>query len=398
MAVFEYTAKDSMGNTLSGSYTDVESIGQLRQEMKKLGYSLVKAHREKQFLGKKAKVKKSDVVTFAYELAGMYSAGLSIVRCLETVESQTENNSLKSIVTDIRQKVETGIPLQEAFACHSEVFSDFFVGMIEAGQAGGKLGETLTMAADYLERQEELKSKVRSAFAYPVVVSVMCMIIVSALVVFVIPVFQKMYSQLHVTLPAPTLVLVAISEAARRFWMIIIPGVAIMIYAGRKILKIPQVIIWLDSIKLKIPVFGRLNRLVVVSRFMRTFAMMLSAGIGIVESLELAKRVVGNKVMADIGTVIQEKIMVGSSLAEPMAEFDIFPPIVHQLAGAGEEAGVLPEMLLKGVDFLDVAIERKIRSLLTKLEPILSVVLGSIVGGILLGVYLPMFDYMGQIK
>lgn len=398
MAVFEYIAKDSTGNILSGSYTDVESIRQLRQEMKKLGYSLVKAHKEKQFFGKKARIKKSDIVTFAYELAGMYTAGLSIVRCLETMESQTENGSLKSVIIDIKQKVETGLPLHEAFAAHREVFSDFFIGMVEAGQTGGKLGETLNMAANYLEKQEELKSKVRSAFAYPIVVSVMCMIIVSALVVFVIPVFQKMYSQLHVTLPLPTLILVAISEAARRFWAIIIPGVAIMIYVCRKILKIPEVKIWLDSIKLKIPVFGPLNRLVVVSRFMRTFAMMLSAGIGIVESLELAKRIVGNKVMEDVGTAIQEKIMVGSSLAEPMAEFNIFPPIIHQLAGAGEEAGVLPEMLLKGVDFLDAAIERKVQSLLTKLEPILSVVLGSIVGGILLGVYLPMFDYMGQIK
>lgn len=398
MAVFEYIAKDSTGNTLSGSYTDIESIRELRQEMKKLGYSLVKAHREKQFLDKKAKIKNSDVVTFAYELAGMYSAGLSIVKCLETVESQTENISLKSVITDIRQKVESGLPLPEAFAGYNEVFSDFFIGMIEAGQAGGKLSETLTMAADYLEKQEELKSKVRSAFAYPVVVSVMCLLIVSALMIFVIPVFQKMYSQLHVTLPGPTLVLVAISEAARRFWPVIIPGVAVIVYGARKIIKMPQVKIRLDSIKLKIPVFGPLNRLVVVSRFMRTFAMMLSAGVGVVESLELSKRVVGNKVMEDVGSVIQEKIMVGSSLAEPMAEFDIFPPIVYQLAGAGEEAGVLPEMLLKGVDFLDAAIERRIRSLLTKLEPVLSVVLGAIVGGILLGVYLPMFDYMGQIK
>lgn len=398
MAVFEYVAKDSTGNILSGSYTDVESVRELRQEMKKLGYSLVKAHREKRFLGKRARIRKSDIVTFAYELAGMYSAGLSIVRCLETMESQTENTSLKSILVDIKQKVETGLPLHRAFACHSEVFSDFFIGMIEAGQAGGKLGETLTMAADYLEKQEELKSKVRSAFAYPIVVSVMCMIIVSALVIFVIPVFQKMYSQLHVTLPGPTLVLVAISEAVRRFWMIIIPGVAGMIYVVRKALKITRVKNVVDSLKLKMPVFGSLNRLVVVSRFMRTFTMMLSAGIGIVESLELAKRVVGNKVMNDIGTEIQGKIIVGSSLAEPMTAFDIFPPIIHQLAGAGEEAGILPDMLLKGVDFLDAAIERKIRSLLTKLEPILSAVLGAVVGGILLGVYLPMFDYMGQIK
>lgn len=398
MAVFEYIAKDSSGNTFSGSYTNVDNIRELKREMQKLGYSLVKAHREKQATGKNRKIKRASIVTFAYEFSGMYSAGLSILRCLETLEQQTDNIDLKLILSDIRQHVETGLSLKEAFERHKDVFSDFFIGMVEAGETGGKLSETLDMAAKYLENQAELRSKVRSAFAYPIVVSVMCLLIVSALVVFVIPVFQKLYSQLHVSLPTPTLILVAISEGARHYWMIIVPVLSVSIYAFRKISKVPIVKEWLDRAKLRIPVFGKLNQMVVVSRFMRTFSMMLSAGIGVVESMELAKRVSGNKVMEDIGAVIQEKIMVGSTLAEPLSEFDIFPPMIHQLAGAGEEAGILPEMLLKGVDFLDAAIERKIRSLLMKLEPILSVALGAIVGGILLGVYLPMFDYMGQIK
>lgn len=398
MAVYEYIAKDSSGNTFSGSYTDVESIRELKREMQKLGYSLVKAHREKYSIGKGGKIKQSSIVTFAYEFSGMYSAGLSIIRCLETLEVQNDNPAMKKVLSDIRQQVETGLSLKDAFERHKDIFSDFFIGMIEAGETGGKLSETLDMAAKYLEKQAELKNKVQSAFIYPIVVSVMCMLIVSALVIFVIPVFQKLYSQLHVTLPLPTLVLVMVSEAARRYWMIVLPCLAGMIYTFRKISKVTAIRARLDRIKLRLPVFGELNRMVVVSRFIRTFSMMLSAGIGIVESLELAKHVAGNKVMEDIGTVVQEKVMVGSSLAEPLSEFDVFPPMIHQLAGAGEEAGILPEMLLKGVDFLDAAIERKVASLLTKLEPILSVVLGGVVGGILLGVYLPMFDYMGQIK
>lgn len=398
MAVYEYIAKDSSGNTFSGSYTDIESIRELKREMQKLGYSLVKAHREKYSAGKGGKIKQLSIVTFAYEFSGMYSAGLSIIRCLETLEVQNDNPAMKTILSDIRQQVETGLSLKDAFGRHKDIFSDFFIGMIEAGETGGKLSETLDMAAKYLEKQAELKNKVQAAFIYPIVVSVMCMLIVSALVVFVIPVFQKLYTQLHVTLPLPTLMLVMVSEAARRYWMIVLPCLAGMIYTFRKIRKVPAVKVRLDRIKLWLPVFGELNRMVVVSRFIRTFSMMLSAGIGIVESLELAKHVAGNKVMEDIGTVIQEKVMVGSSLAKPLSEFDIFPPMIHQLAGAGEEAGILPEMLLKGVDFLDAAIERKVSSLLTKLEPILSVVLGGVVGGILLGVYLPMFDYMGQIK
>lgn len=234
MAVFEYIAKDSAGNTFSGSYTNVENIRELKREMQKLGYSLVKAHREKGPTGEGRKIKQSSIVTFAYEFSGMYSAGLSIIRCLETLEQQTDNAAMRSVLSDIRQQVETGLSLKEAFERHRDIFSDFFIGMVEAGETGGKLSETLDMAAKYLEKQAELKSKVCSAFAYPAIVSVMCLLIVSALVIFVIPVFQKLYSQLHVSLPGPTLILIAISEGARHYWMIIIP------FFGRFSLRVSQ--------------------------------------------------------------------------------------------------------------------------------------------------------------
>ncbi|MCD6393786.1 MAG: type II secretion system F family protein [Planctomycetes bacterium] len=399
MAVFEYVAKDSTGSEFTGVYTDVESTKDLRHELSKMGYSLVKAHcQRKTGGGRKRKVKQADIVAFAFEFAGMYGAGLSIVRCLETFEGQAENSALKSIITDIREHVDTGLSLAEAFEKHRAVFSDFFLGMVEAGEKGGRLAETLQMAADYLEKQSELRNKVRSAFAYPIAVGVMCCLIVTALVIFVIPVFQKLYSQLHIDLPGPTLMLILISEIVRHYWMIAVPAIGITVFLIRRICRNPQVKKKLDSFKLKMPVFGKLNRMVVVSRFIRTFSMMAQAGVTVVEAIELARRVANNYEMEKIADNLKEEVMVGNSLAGPMSKYPLFPSMIVQLTAAGEEAGILPEMLGKGVEFLDSHIERTIQSLINKIEPIMSVLMGAIVGTILLGVYLPMFDYMGHVK
>lgn len=398
MSTFEYTAKDTGGNIQTGIYTDIESIKALRSELKKMGYKLLKAKCENQKALKKNRIKQSEIVAFTYEFAGMYNAGLSIIRCLETFESQSDNPTFKAVIGDVRIQVEAGMSLREAFGIHREVFSDFFLGMLEAGETGGKLNETLQMTAEYLEKQADLRSKIKAAFAYPITVVIMCFLIVTALVIFVIPVFQKLYNQLHIVLPWPTLVLIFVSEAVRNYWGVIVPSIVGIVFGVRYLYGVPSVRDKIDSIKLNIPVFGPLNRMIVASRFIRTLAMMLSSGIGVVEAIELSKQVANNCVMRNYSNDIQDRLMTGSSLSELLSESTIIPPMVQQLASAGEEAGVLPEMLEKGVDFLDVKIERAISALLIKIEPILSVVLGLVVGMILLGVYLPMFDYMGHIK
>ncbi len=328
----------------------------------------------------------------------MYSAGLSVIRCLETFESQLAESPLKAVITDIRVRVETGSTLKEGFGNHKEIFSDFFVGMVEAGEAGGRLSDTLHMAAVYLEKQADIKAKIRSALAYPIVVCVMCLLIVTALIIFVIPVFQKLYSQLHISLPGPTLVLIGLSRMVREFWWILLP---VLVISGIMIpwaLKQKAVKTWLDAVKLKLPMVGNLNKMILVSNYVRTFAMMASSGVAIGDSLILARQVANNAEMDKVSKVLEEKVQTGNSLAESMSRFSIFPPAIIQLAGAGEEAGVLPDMLIKGIEFMDKKIERTIQSLLVKIEPILSVMLGLIVGGIMMGIYLPMFDYMGQVK
>ena len=398
MAVYAYIAKDEAGNKFSGTYSDIDNVTGLRKELAKMGYVLVKARRNKTALQKRKKIKQSEVVTFTYEFAGMCSAGLSITRSLEAIEQQAENNAFKYILSDIRQSVETGSTLKDAFEKHRDIFSDFFLGMLEAGESGGNLSKTLEMSASYLEKQLELKQKVRAAFAYPIIVGVMSFVIVAALVIFVVPVFSKLYQQLRVPLPGPTQGLIVLSNLVRHWWWAVLLVVAGMAFLLKRISKDPHLRARWDAFKLNMPVFAKLNRMVAVSRFMRTFAMLVSAGVSLVKALDVASAVVHNSRITEITGQLQQSIETGSSVADSLKNHSIFPPVIVQLAASGEEAGALSEMLNKGVDFLDKDIDRTVSALLVKLEPAMTIIMGALVGFLLMGVYLPMFDYMRHLK
>jgi type IV pilus assembly protein PilC len=398
MAVYTYIAKDKAGNKLAGTYNDIESAAVLRKELAKMGYVLIKARRDKAIPQRHRKIKQSEIVTFTYELAGMCSAGLSITKSLEALEQQTGNRAFKYILSDIRGSVETGSTLADAFEKHRYIFSDFFLGMLEAGESGGKLSQTLEMSASYLEKQLELKRKVMSAFAYPVIVGVMSFVIVTGLVVFVIPVFSKLYQQLRVPLPGPTQALIVLSTVVRQWWWAVLGVVGGVAFLVKQLFKDPHLRAGWDSFKLTMPVFAKLNRMVAVSRFIRTFAMLASAGVSLVKALDVASAVVRNSRVTEITGQLQESIEAGNSVADSLKEHSIFPPVIIQLVACGEEAGALSEMLNKGVDFLDKDIDRMISALLVKLEPAMTVIMGAIVGFLLMGVYLPMFDYMRHLK
>lgn len=398
MAVYEYTAQDADGNKFSGTYSDIDSVAALREELAKMGDTLLKAKHRKIRTGKRVKIRQAEVVAFAYKFAGMCSAGLPITRCLETVEEQTDNQAFKYVLSDVRESIEAGTTLKEAFEKYKNVFSDFFVGMLEAGESGGRLSDTLEMSANYMEKQADLKRKVKSAFAYPIVVGVMCIVIVATLIVFIIPVFSKLYQQLHVSLPGPTRTLVNLSVLVRSWWWLILLIIAGSVFLFRRFSKNPYLKTRWDVFKLNMPIFARLNRMVVVSRFMRTFAMLASAGISFIKALDVASAVANNSKISEITGQLQQSIKAGYSVAGSLRNYDIFPPIITQMVSSGEEVGALPEMLNKGIDFLDKDIDRTIKALLIKLEPAMTLIMGIIVGFILMGVYLPMFDYMSRIK
>ena len=398
MAVYKYTAKDEAGNELSGESSDVNSVAVLREDLAKMGYVLIKARRAQASAKKRKKIKRSQVVAFTYKFAGMYSAGLSILRCLETLEEQNENQAFREVIADIRQKVETGSSLKNAFEKYTGLFSDFFLGMIEAGESGGKLATALEMSASYLEKHTELKRKVKSAFIYPIVVGIVCFMVVGFLLIFIVPMFSKLYQRLHVALPGPTQALVDLSSLIRGWWWaILIVAVAAAILM-RRASKKPHIKARWDAFKLKMPVFAKLNRMVVISHFTRTFALLTSVGVSLIEALDVASLVAHNHKMAEITKELKESIQAGNPVGKSLKNYDIFPPMITQLAISGEEAGRLSEMLNKGADFLDKDIDRAINALLVKLEPALTVIMGTIVGFILMAVYLPMLDYMRHLK
>jgi len=398
MAVYEYTAVDKNGSEFCGVYNGVDSVGVLREDLAKMGDTLLKAKRTRAVGQKRIRVKQIEVVTFAYKLAGMCSAGLSIIRSLKTVEEQTQNQTFRYVLSDIRHSIETGSSLKDAFEKHRNIFSDFFVGMIEAGESGGNLSEVLEMSANYLEKQADLRRKVKSAFAYPIVIAVMCVLVVVSLVIFVIPVFSKLYQQMHTPLPWPTKALVDISTLVRDGWWAILLIIAVAVWLLKHFRKNTRLKAGWDAFKLKMPVFARLNCMVVVSRFIRTFAMLASADVSFVKALDVAGVVANNSKVSDIAGQLQQSIETGNSLAGSLKNHNIFPPMIVQLAASGEDAGKLSEMLNKGVDFLDKDIDRTIHALLVKLEPAMTVIMGIIVGFILIGVYFPLFDYMSHLE
>ncbi|MBL7106063.1 MAG: type II secretion system F family protein [Phycisphaerae bacterium] len=398
MTVYQYTAKDEQGSIYHATHDGIASVAALRTELTKMGETLINAKKIKADKSKFAKINQADIVAFVYKLAGMSSAGLSIITSLESLEQQTENNSLQQVISNIRQSIQTGSSLRDAFGKYEDIFSVFFIGMLEAGESSGKLSETLTISAVYLEKQLELKRKIKSAFAYPIIVGVMCIIIVIVMMIFVVPVFSNVYRQLHVSLPGPTKCLVVLSVSIKKFWWLILPIAVGFVFLLRKLAKKKQIKIKLDSYKLKLPIFGKLLKSILISRFIRTLSILIASGVSLIKSLQIASLVANNSKLAQITEDIQNCVEAGNPIADAFKKHDIFPSIIIQLADSGEQAGSLSEMLGKGVDFLDKDIERAINSLLVKLEPIMTLIMGLIVGFILLGVYLPMFDYMSHVK
>ncbi len=398
MSVYEYIAKDVNGNKFSGVCSDIDSVAVLRNDLAKMGDTLLKAKRRKSDSSKRAKISRDEIVTFIFKLAGMCSAGLSITGCLETLEEQTLNHSFKQIISDIRRNISAGMSLKAAFGKHREIFSDFFLGMLEAGQTGGKLSDTLEASAVYLEKRSDFIRKIKSAFAYPIIVGVMCLGVISALVIFVIPVFAKLYKKMHVPLPAPTQILIGLSVLVRDFWPIIVLLCAALVLLWKFFRKDPRLKTRWDFFKLNMPIMAKFNRMVVATQYIRTFAMMISAGVPLVKALEVAKEVVSNTQVSEITTQLQQSIQAGNTVAGSLKDFSLFPPLIIQLAASGEEAGKLSEMLNKGADFLDKDIDRMLKAMLVKLEPALTAIMGLIIGFILISVYLPMFDYMSYLE
>ena len=399
MAVYEYTARDASGNEFASVYTNVESVRALRQELVKLGYELVGARRQRESQRSHRRVRQREVASFAYKFGGMYSAGLSITSCLEILEQQADNTAFQAVLADVRRRVESGSSLKAAFEEHRNVFSDFFLGMIDAGESAGKLSQSLEASARYLEKRLELHQKTRAAFVYPAVVGLVCSLVVICLLIFVVPIFSQMYRRLHVDLPGPTQMLVSLSGVLRAWWWLLASAMAGLAFGACRLLKKPAVRICWDRLKMRMPSDRP--------------AEPPGSGIAVHPDVRHADFSGGSRSSTPwmprakwpttrrcsrITTDLQQAIRTGHPVAASLRAHAIFPPMVIQLVASGEEAGILPDMLAKAADLLDKDADRLATSLLVKLEPALTVLMGIVIGLILIGVYLPMFDYMACLK
>jgi len=337
------------------------------------------------------KVKEKEVVVFCRIFSTMINAGLPLIQCLDLLSQQEQNKAFSKIIRSIKEDIEGGTSLTDALKKYPKVFDDLFVNLIAAGEAGGILDVVLGRLSNYLEKAMRLKAKVKSAMTYPIAVLVISFSVVALLLVKVIPVFQKMFEGSGAELPGPTAAVIAASQFAQDYWWAFIGVIVVFVIAFRQFYKTEKGHWIIDSAILKAPIFGPVMKKVAVARFSRTMATMMSSGVPILEGLNIVSKSAGNVVVEDALMKTRQAISEGRSIAEPLSETGIFPPMVVQMISVGEATGALDSMLNKIADFYDDEVDAAVDSMTALLEPVMMVFLGGIVGGMIIAMYLPIF-------
>jgi type IV pilus assembly protein PilC len=401
---FAYKVRDKAGKMISGTL-EADSQTLVASKLKQMGLSPLLIEEQKNNLGKKelhmpwgGRVKSKDLAVFSRQFATMINSGLSLLRALNILAEQTENSKLAETVADVRSEIESGSSLSAALAKHPKVFKRLYVAMIRAGEIGGVLDSVLMRLAENLEKDVALKQKIKSAMTYPTVVFCMVLLIVSGMLIFVVPTFKGLYKDLGGQLPLPTRVLIGVSDAAKRFWYV---TAAMIIGSGfgiRRWIQTDQGRGMWDAIKLKAPVFGGLVHKTALSRFSRTLSVLMKSGVPILQSLEIVQETVNNNVLSKAVADVSSSVKEGESIARPLERHPVFPPMVVQMIAVGEETGALDTMLGKISDFYDQEVEATVEALTSLIEPILIAVMGVAVGGMVVALYMPMFNIINLIK
>ncbi len=344
------------------------------------------------------KIKEKDIIVFARQFSTMIDAGLPIIQCLDILQGQQPNVTFKSMVKTIKESVESGTTLADSLKRYPKYFDNLFVNMVAAGEAGGILDIILKRLAGYMEKAAKLKRKVKGAMVYPAITVIVAIAVVAVILVFVIPVFQDMFSSFGGTLPAPTLIVIAMSEfvKAKIHWMII--GTILFVLAFKKYYKTDKGRISIDALMLKMPVVGILIRKVAVAKFTRTMGTMLSSGVAILEALDIVAKTSGNRIVENAIYNVRTGIAEGRTMADPLQASGVFPPMVCQMIAVGESTGALDAMLEKIADFYDEEVDQAVENLTAMIEPAMIVFLGIIVGGLIVSMYLPIFKMAGTIQ
>jgi type IV pilus assembly protein PilC len=401
MPLYEYTARNPTSGQIEKGQVDVaskEEVSAFLRKQRKMMVSVREAPKPINISFGKASVKTRDIVIFTRQFATMINAGLPLVQSLDILAKQTENPALKEIVRQVVFDVEAGNTLADAFRKHPKGFTDLYVNMIAAGEAGGILDTILLRLATFMEKNDALVRKVKGAMVYPGVIIGVAVTAIAVLLIFVIPTFQEMFASVNLELPLPTRVVIGMSNFLTSYWWAILGVIGGTVFAIKRYYATNEGRRQIDTLLINAPVLGDVIRKSAVSRFTRTLGTLVSSGVAILDGLEITAKTAGNRVIHDAVMESRASIAGGETIAGPLERSKVFPPMVVSMIAVGEQTGGLDEMLSKIADFYDEEVDVAVSALLSLMEPMMIVILGVVVGGMVVAMYLPIFDMMNAVQ
>ena len=396
MPIFLWQAEAKKGESKKGEI-DAADEAAVRGQLRRQGYKSITVKKKPKDLFAdipflQQKVTEKDVVVFARIFATMINAGLPLIQCLDLLGKQEQNKTFSKVISSIREDIEGGSTLTDALRKYPKIFDNLFVNLVAAGESGGILDVILQRLSGYMEKAMKLKSTVKGAMTYPIIVGVIAVVIIGGLLVFVVPMFQKMFEGMGGSLPAPTQFLVDLSQFLQNSYLYIGAFMAALYFGFKRFYATEKGTLIVDALVLKAPVFGPLLKKVAVAKFTRTLSTMMQSGVPILEGLGIVSKTSGNKIIEIALMKTRQSISEGKTIAEPLTEAGIFPAMVVQMIAVGEATGALDTMLAKIADFYDDEVDAAVGALTAMLEPLMMCILGPAVGFVLIAMYLPIFQ------
>jgi type IV pilus assembly protein PilC len=399
MASFEWKGRDRGGRAQSGVLVadNKEAVFAVLRRQQIVPIAVKEKGKEIALPKLRRGINEKSLAVFTRQFSVMIDAGLPLVQCLQILGEQQENKAFQRIILQVREDVEAGSSLAAAMKKHPNAFSELYVNMVAAGEAGGILDTVLQRLATYIEKAARLKAQVKSALIYPAAVISIAALVVYVILWKVIPVFATLFSSLGADLPLPTRIVVGLSNFVGRFWWAILGGVVAAVFFTRQYYATPAGRMTIDRILLKMPILGLVLRKIAVARFCRTLGTLMSAGVPVLEALEITARTSGNAVIEQAILQVRKAVEEGKTVAEPLKATEQFPPMVVQMISVGETTGAMDTMLAKIAEFYEEEVDLAVAGMMRLIEPVMIFVLGVVVGGIVISMYLPMFDLISKI-
>lgn len=398
MPTFQYTARTPSGDIQAGEVdlqTREEVVGYLRRN--RLVPVKVEEKKGATAITFGGGIQTRDIVIFTRQFATMINSGLPLVQSLDILAKQSENKALRKVIEQVLYDVESGQTLADAMGAHPKVYTELYKNMVAAGEAGGILDTILLRLATFLEKADALRRKIKGAMIYPGVILTVAAGAVTVLLLFVIPTFQSMFESAGVPLPGPTLFVIFLSKLLQSYWYVFFLGIIGFIFLIRQWYQTSAGQLFLDRLLLTMPILGPMQRKAAIARFTRTLGTLVSSGVSILDGLEITAKTAGNRVLHDAIMESRASIAGGETISEPLKKSGVFPPMVVQMINVGEQTGGLDEMLTKIADFYDEEVDAAVEALLAAMEPLMIVFLGVVVGGMIVAMYLPIFDMINAV-